>query len=91
MATTNVLATIFETLLCSPGMNEGVKIDVKVTRKTILLLNSIIEDSLNATAKGDGSVVSLAPPECMEELKSFSSECLKKSRAGRVEPEDQGS
>jgi hypothetical protein len=35
MATTNVLGKVYETLLCSPGMNETVKIDVKVNRKAI--------------------------------------------------------
>ncbi len=38
---TNVLSKVYETLLCSPGMNEAVKIDVKINRKTVLLLNSV--------------------------------------------------
>jgi len=38
MATTNVLGTVYETLLCSPGMNEAVKIDVKMSRKAVLFI-----------------------------------------------------
>jgi hypothetical protein len=44
---TNVLGKVYETLLCRPGMNEAVKIDVKVSRKSILLQSSVIENGLN--------------------------------------------
>jgi hypothetical protein len=52
--TTNVLVTVYETLLCSPGMNEAVKIDVKMNRKTVLLLNSLIEGGLGKERSGKG-------------------------------------
>ncbi|MBL4678228.1 MAG: hypothetical protein JKY70_18785 [Mucilaginibacter sp.] len=78
MATTSVLGTVFETLLCSPGMNEAVKIDVKMSRKTVFLLNSIIEVSLN----GEGEkpeLIKLFPAEDVEKLKDFASDCLDKA------------
>ena len=50
---TNVLGKVYETLLCSPGMNEAVKIDVKMNRKAVLLLNSVIEGGLGK--EGDGT------------------------------------
>lgn len=77
---TNVMAQVYETLLCSPGMNEAVKIDVKINRKTVLLLNSVIERGLtvkdNEQSQG---LLELIPKETVEELKQFSGECLKKA------------
>lgn len=73
-----MLGTVYETLLCSPGMNEAVKIDLKISRKAILLLSSLIESG----AGDDGNVpglLGLIPPEDREELKSFGDECLKKA------------
>ena len=77
---TNVMAQVYETLLCSPGMNEAVKVDVKINRKTVLLLNSVIERGLTAK-DGDQSqgLLELIPKETIEDLKQFSEECLKKA------------
>jgi hypothetical protein len=41
-------ALIYETLLSSPGMNDNVKIDLRLTRKTILILSKIIELGLTS-------------------------------------------
>jgi hypothetical protein len=77
---TNVMAQVYETLLCSPGMNEAVKVDVKINRKTVLLLNSVIERGLTVK-DGEQSLglLELIPKETVEELKQFSEECLKKA------------
>ena len=79
MATNNVLGTVYETLLCSPGMNEAVKIDVKMNRKTVLLLNSVIEGSLGKEGDGSQELLKLVPPEDVADLKVFAEECLKKA------------
>jgi hypothetical protein len=85
MATTSVLGTVYETLLCSPGMNEVVKIDVRLNRKTVLLLNSIIEAGLNED--GDKQeLFKLVPSEDINKLREFSDECL--SKAGLKELSD---
>ncbi|WP_183568623.1 hypothetical protein [Mucilaginibacter sp. SP1R1] len=77
---TNVMAQVYETLLCSPGMNEAVKIDVKINRKTVLLLNSVVERGLSAKEGEQSSgLLELIPKESVEELKQFSEECLKKA------------
>jgi len=76
---TNVLVTVYETLLCSPGMNESVKIDVKMNRKTILLLNSLIENSLGKEGSTSSELLKLVPVEDVDELKTFAEECLKKA------------
>lgn len=77
---TNVLSKVYETLLCSPGMNEAVKIDVKINRKTVLLLNNVIELGLTLKDGNQGeSLLDLIPKESIDELKIFSEECLNKA------------
>jgi hypothetical protein len=76
---TNVLGKVYETLLCSPGMNEAVKIDVRANRKAILLLSSVIENGLNKDGGHGGELLELVPAEDINELKVFADECLKKA------------
>jgi hypothetical protein len=76
---TNVLGKVYETLLCSPGMNEAVKIDVKVSRKAILLLSSVIENGLNKDGGNASELLELVPQEDLTELKALGEECLKKA------------
>lgn len=78
MATTSVLGTVYETLLCSPGMNEAVKLDVKISRKAVLLLNSIIQGGVDG---GDAAnkLLELVPPAELQELRNFAEEGLQKA------------
>lgn len=71
---------MYDTVLSIPGMNEAVKIDVKINRKTVLLLNSVIERGLNVKdAEQAQGLLELIPKETVDELKEFSEECLKKA------------
>ncbi len=47
MLTTNDVAKVYDTILSIPGMNETVKIDLKISRKNVLLLNRVIERGLS--------------------------------------------
>lgn len=75
----NVLSKVYETLLCSPGMNEAVKIDVKIERKTVLLLSSVIDSALAKDGINAQELLKLVPADEAEELRKFSEECLKKA------------
>ena len=82
--TTNDVARVYNAILSIPGMNEAVKIDLKISRKNVLLLNSVIEWGL--TAKDDNkssNLLNSVPEESLKELRSFSSDCLQK--AGLIE------
>ena len=84
MFTTNDVAKVYDTILSIPGMNEVVKIDLRISRKNVLLLNQVIERGLSA--KGDDTSAFLlgnVPEETLLELKSLSEECLQK--AGLIE------
>ncbi|MGF7082798.1 hypothetical protein [Mucilaginibacter sp. UYCu711] len=79
MATNNVLGTVYDTLLCSPGMSEAVKIDVKIMRKTVLLMSSIVESCLKAEGETTNELLKFVPKEDTEQLRLFCEECLNKA------------
>lgn len=84
MLTTNDVAQVFDTILSSPGMNEAVKIDLRISRKNVLLMNHVIERGLDEKGEGKGnSFFNSVPEEIKKELKDFASDCLEK--AGLVE------
>ena len=80
MLTTNDVAKVYDTILSIPGMNETVKIDMKISRKNVLLLNRVIKRGLNT--KDDDKSTSLlgsVPPETLQELHAFADDCLTKA------------
>lgn len=82
--TTNDVAKVFDTILSIPGMNDVVKIDLKISRKNVLLLNHVIERGSALEIEDKLSILlSSIPQENLEELKQLGSECLQK--AGLIE------
>ena len=78
--TTNDVAKVFDTILSIPGMNETVKIDFKVSRKNVLLLNSVIERGLSVKDEGNTSgLLETVPKETLQELRLFSEDWLQKA------------
>ena len=67
-------------------MNEPVKIDLKINRKTVLLLSSVVEGGTGKDGAQVQELLKLVPGEDVEELKLFADECLKK--AGLTELSD---
>ena len=82
MLTTNDVAKVFDTILSTPGMNEMVKIDLKISRKNVLLLHHVIERGITIENDVSGVLGSLSK-EGLIELKNVAEECLQK--AGIVE------
>lgn len=73
------LAKVYETLLSIPGMNEAVKVDLKLSRKHVLILSKVIERGLaESVDEKEPSILSLATPETREELGKISEELLAK-------------
>ncbi|MEL1254087.1 hypothetical protein AAEO57_09895 [Flavobacterium sp. DGU38] len=82
--TTNEVAKVFDTVLSIPSMNDVVKIDLKISRKNVLLLNHVIERGLAIKADDKPSILLTGiPEENLQELKLFGDECLQK--AGLIE------
>ena len=78
--TTNDVAKVFDTILSIPGMNETVKIDFKISRKNVLLLNSVIERGLSVKDEGNtSSLLETVPKENLQELRLYSEDWLQKA------------
>lgn len=84
MLTTNDVAKVYDTILSIPGMNETVKIDLKMSRKNVLLLNSVIERGLAVKDDDKSSnILNNVPEDSLNELKALANDCLQK--AGLIE------
>ncbi len=81
MLTTNDVAKVYDTILSIPGMNETVKIDLKISRRNVLLLNSVIERGLTVKDGDDKSsnLLDIVSKETLQELSNLSDDCLKKA------------
>lgn len=80
MMTTSEFAKVYDTILSIPGMGDTVKIDLRITRKNVLLLSSVIDRGI--AAKGDekeGGLLSNVKQENLDELKAIADECLEKA------------
>lgn len=88
MLTTNDVAKVYDTILSIPGMNETVKIDLKISRRNVLILNSVIQRGLTVNDADDKSsnLLDIAPKDTLQELTNLSDDCLKK--AGLMELND---
>ena len=77
----NDMARIYETVLCMPGMNENVKVNLQTTRKNLLLLNKVIERGLIAKEPDDKtvSILDIIPKESLQELGEIAADLLNKS------------
>lgn len=80
MLSTTDVAKVFDTILSIPGMNETVKIDMKISRKNVLLLNNVIKRGLAAKDDDKSSnLLATVPSENLQELNSFADDCLTKA------------
>jgi hypothetical protein len=71
---------ICETLLSSPGMNDTVKIDLRLTRKQVLLLARIIEKGVQGKqAEQADSLANAVGSGVMEELQKVTTDLLQKA------------
>ncbi len=77
----NDIAQVYDTILSIPSMNETVKIDLKITRKNVLLLNRVIERGL-ALTQGNKPfhLLGIMPEDTLPELRLLADDCLKKAR-----------
>ena len=81
MLTTNDVAKVYDTILSIPGMNETVKIDVRISRRNVLLLNNVIERGLTVKDADDklSNLLDVVPKETLQELTNLSDDYLKKA------------
>lgn len=74
------LKNVYGALLSSPGMNEVVKIDLKISRRVVLLLSQVIEKGLVAKPlEGSFGMKDVASADELVELQKLSTDCLEKA------------
>ena len=78
MMTKNDVNRVLDTVMSSPGMSESVKMDLKISRKNVLLLSHVIEQGL-MTEKEAGSLIGSLSEEGISELRNIARECLQKA------------
>lgn len=81
MIAKNDVAKVYETILSIPGMNDEVKVSLKISRKHLLLLNKLIERGLNGKDSEDKaiSVLDTVPKETLDDLGEIASQLLHKA------------
>jgi len=82
MITKNDVSKVYDTVLSIPGMSEMVKIDLRISRRNVLVLSQLIEQGI-LLDKEEASLLGSISEEVFSELKNVSLECLQK--AGLVE------
>jgi hypothetical protein len=70
---------IYDAVFSSPGMLDSVKIDLRVSRKNVLLLARLIENGLKEPEKSKDEMFVQLPKEVVEELLQIPGEFLKKA------------
>jgi hypothetical protein len=74
------LASVYDTIMSIPGMNDPIKIDLKISRRNVLLLSQAINKALSTEPSADSvNLIDICSSESKEELTAFSTECLHKS------------
>lgn len=71
---------VYETLLTSPGMNDEVKINLRIPRKNVLLLSKLIEAGLtNKSSNESDGLFAVVSGNTFEEIKAIATDILNKA------------
>ncbi|GGN06527.1 hypothetical protein GCM10010967_47230 [Dyadobacter beijingensis] len=70
---------LFETLLSSPGMNEQVKLDMKLTRKAILALAAGLQTGIAGAKQTPSSLLFFSGEAVTADLAEFTENILSKA------------
>jgi len=76
---TKEISKVFETILCSPGMEDNVKIDLRTSRKNILLISRLIEHGLKLGENQKDPILLQISPESLAELELVREDFLKRA------------
>lgn len=77
--TSTEVSKVYDTVLSIPGMNENVKLDLKVSRKMVLILTQVIERGLKEEKKEASWLLAAAGNEAASELSGLIHQCLEKA------------
>lgn len=75
------VAKVYDTILSIPGMNDEIKVNLRTSRKNLLLLNKVIERGINGKESEDKSISVLEsiPKETLQEIWEIAVQLLNKA------------
>lgn len=73
------LGVVYDALLSVPTMEDNIKIDLRVSRKQVLLLSRVIEQGLKDAGGSMKELLAVLPQDAVEGIKLISDECLQKA------------
>ena len=80
MMTASEFAMVYDTILSIPGMGDTVQIDLRISRKNVLILSSVIDRGLGVKgSEKENGILANVPSEALEELRKIADECLDKA------------
>jgi hypothetical protein len=80
MLSKNDAQIVYETLLTSPGMNDEVKINLRIPRKNVLILSKLIETGLsNKNGNDSDGLFAVVNGTTFEEIKAIATDILGKA------------
>ena len=81
------LTSVYDTIMSIPGMNDQIKIDLKISRRNVWLLTQAIRRALRIPGdESNPDLIDIASNESKDELLALSADCLQKS--GLVDSND---
>lgn len=75
----NELTAVYEVLLSAPGMEDNLRVDLRISRKVSLFLVDVIEKGLQQKSASDHDLLSLSSAVKREELEDIVKSILEKS------------
>lgn len=78
MGNVKEVSAFFDALLSAPGMNEKVKLDMRLSRRDVLLLVSVLSNGANRSNSSE-ELVAMFNEACVEVAGRVESEMLEKS------------
>ena len=73
------ISLVYETLLASPGMNDHIKLDMRVSRKSLLLLAACVESQIKHTNTASADLQNYFGEETAQETEKLITACLAKA------------
>ena len=75
------VAKVYDTILSIPGMNDEIEVNLRISRKNLLLLNKVIERGINGKESEDKSisVLETIPKETLQEIGEIAAQLLNKA------------
>ena len=71
---------VYDTLWSSPGMNEIIKVDLRISRKTVLLLSEVMKKGMNPSSlPEENGILEVAGQSSLQELQELMDTCLEKA------------